>query len=156
MKAQFIDYIGAAISVFIVGISYWRGHLIYGLIAVCGLMSAIFMLHIILLNRSLKNSVSVFGTITGYHETDKGTHFYPIVKYTTEEGREINSVYTVQDNKKRYEHGSEELICYDPNDPVFFYFADREGDLVKDYRRFIFIGVTAAIALLIYALAKAS
>lgn len=154
MKVQFIDIVGAVISVLAVGFSYKFGLLIYGIIAACCIMSAIFMLHILWINKSLKNSVAVYGKITGYHETDKGTHFYPIVKYTTEEGREINSVYTVQDNKKRYEHGSEELICYDPDDPVFFYFANREDDLVKDYRRFIFAGAVAAIALLTYALAK--
>lgn len=155
MKAQFIDYVGAVLSVIVVGLSYWRGVLIYGIIAVCCIMSAIFMLHIILINRSLKGSISVFGTITGYHEKDNGKHVFPIVKYITEDGREISSVYTVQDTEKRYEHGSEELICYDPNDPVFFYFADREGDLIKDYRRLIFIGVISAVALLIFALARA-
>lgn len=155
MKAQFIDIAGAAVSVLIVGLSFKFGLLIYGIIAACCIMSVIFMVHIVWINKSLKGSVAVYGTVTGYHETDKGSHVYPIVKYTTEDGREISSVYSVQDNKKRYEHGSEELICYDPDDPMFFYFANREDDLVKDYRRLIFIGVISAVALLIFALARA-
>lgn len=70
------------------------------------------------------------------------------MKYTTESGREITSVYTVEDRQKRFEIGDEELICYDPEDPMFFYFSGRENELTKDYFLFILIGGMISAVLL--------
>ena len=97
----------------------------------------------------LSRSVAVYGKVTDYHERDKGTHFYPIVTYTTEDDRDITSTYTVQDNKMRYELKSEIMVCYDPYDPMFFYFPEREGDMTRDYTMFIIIGGIIAIILFI-------
>ena len=71
---------------------------------------------------------------------------------STEDGREVTSAYTVSDRKKRYEIGSEEVICYDPHDPMFFCFAGREDELTRDYLRFLLIGGVIAAIVLIFAM----
>ena len=114
---------------FIVGFSFYHGWLLFGFVLIYVLMAAIFTGHIMKIKKSIRNTVTVYGTVKDYFEKDKGRHVYPILTYTTEEGRDVTSTYTVQDNKKRYDIGSEELICYDPQDPMFFYFAGREDGL---------------------------
>ena len=136
---------------FIIGFSYLHGHLLYGLVAVYALMALIFIGHIIAVKKELKNNIAVYGTITDYFIKDKGRHFYPVVKYTTEEGRDVTSTYSVQDNKKRYEIGSEEMVCYDPRDPMSFYFSGREDELTRDYQRFLIIGGIIALVLIVVA-----
>ena len=74
------------------------------------------------------------------------------MKYITETGREVTSVYTVEDRQKRYAIGDEELICYTPDDPMFFYFANRDYELSRDYFRFIVFGGVIAAAMLFYLL----
>ncbi len=76
------------------------------------------------------------------------------MKYETETGREITSVYTVGERKQRYEIGDEEMICYDPDNPMFFYFANREDELTRDYFRFIIFGGIIAALLFIIAQTK--
>ena len=71
------------------------------------------------------------------------------MQYETEDGRPVSSVYTVADTEQRYEVGSQEMICYDPDDPIFFYFANRENDMVKDYYRFIIFGSVPALFVLL-------
>lgn len=137
---------------FIVGYSYRIGRLLFGLVLIYVLMAVIFCWHIISVRKSLKRNITVYGTVKDYFEKDKGKHVYPILSYTTEEGRVVTSAYTVQDTKKRYDIGSEELICYDPKDPMFFYFAGREDDLTRDYTRFLLIGGIIAALLFIFAL----
>lgn len=149
MKVEKIDIVWAAVSMVIVGVSFRKGRLIDGLLLIYGLMVLLFALHIYIIRRRLKNSVAVFGTITDYHVSRTKKGFYPIVKYETENGREITSVYTVEDRQKRFETGDEEMICYDPDDPMFFYFSGREYELTKDYYRFIFIGGVIAAVLFI-------
>ena len=150
MNVKKIDLIWAAVSMVIVGYSYYNGRLLFGIVVIYLLMAAVFVSHIIRIRRSLRNNVTVYGTVSDYFIDKKGSHFYPILKYTTEEGREVTSAYTVSDKKKRYEIGSEEVICYDPQDPMFFCFAGREDELTRDYVRFLFIGgVIAAIVLIL-------
>jgi hypothetical protein len=153
MNVKKIDLIWAAVSMFIVGFSFYHGWLLFGFVLIYVLMAAIFTGHIMKIKKSIRNTVTVYGTVKDYFEKDKGRHVYPILTYTTEEGRDVTSTYTVQDNKKRYDIGSEELICYDPQDPMFFYFAGREEELTRDYVRFLFIGGALAAIVLILALA---
>ena len=136
---------------FIVCWSYTHGWFLYGLILIYVIMAVLFFLHIARIRARLARGVSAFATVKEYYERDKGQHVYPIVTYTTEEGRDITSTYTVQDNKKRYEVGSEVMICYDPEEPMFFYFPERDADMTKDYSRFIIIGGVAALILLVIA-----
>lgn len=136
---------------FIVGYSYYHHKLIYGIIVIYAIMAVLFFLHIARIRRRMADSVAVYAVIKDYHSADKNTHFYPIVTYTTEDGRDVTTTYTVQDRKKRYEIGSEEMICYDPEDPMFFYFANRDGDLTKDYYRFIVIGAVISAVLFVIA-----
>jgi hypothetical protein len=144
----------AAVSMFIVGYSYLHDKLLFGLVAIYGIMLLIFLCHIFKMKKNIRNTVSVYGIVTGYTETLKGRGFLPIVKYTTEDGREVTATYSVQNKEKQYETGSEELICYDPADPMFFFFAGREDELFRDYVQFLFIGGVIAVFLLIFALAK--
>ena len=51
----------------------------------------------------------------------------------------------------RYELHSDVMICYDPEDPMFFYFPDRENDFFKQYKLSIIIGGVIAVILLIIA-----
>ena len=77
-----------------------------------------------------------------------------MVRYTTETGREVTSVYTVEDSKQRYEIGAEEMVCYDPDDPMFFYFSNRKEELYRDYVRFIVYGGAVSAILLLLLAAK--
>ena len=151
MKVDITDIIWAVLSMFIVGYSFLHGWLLYGFILIYVIMALLFFWHIAQIRSKLSRSKAVYGIVIDYYERDKGQHVYPIVSYTTEEDRDITSTYTIQDKKKRYELKSDVMICYDPENPMFFYFPDREGDLTKDYMRSIIIGGIAALILLIIA-----
>lgn len=43
------------------------------------------------------------------------------------------------------------MVCYDPDDPVFFYFPEREGDMTKEYTVFIVAGGIISLILLVIA-----
>ncbi len=154
MKVKTIDLIWAVISMFIVGYSYLHGILLFGLVAIYAMMLVIFLCHIVSMKKSIRKNITVYGKVTDYYEKNKGRYVYPIVKYTTEEGREVTATYSIQSKEKKYEIGSEELICYDPRDPMFFYFAGQEDELTRDYTRFLYIGGVIAVILLIFALSK--
>lgn len=147
MKVEKIDLLWAVVSMFIVGISYRRDELLKGLLLIYAIMLVIFMYHIWKVRKRISGSIAVYGTIVEYHTSRAGKKgYYPVVKYVTETGREVISVYTVEDGQKRYKIGDEELICYTPDDPMFFYFPNRDYELTRDYFRFIvFGGVIAAV-----------
>lgn len=156
MKVEKIDLVWAVVSMFIVGISYTKGKLLHGFLLIYALMAVLFIWHIVTVKRRLAGSIAVYCTVVDYHKSNvpgkKG--YCPIVKYETETGREITSVYTVEERQMRYEIGEEPMICYDPDNPMFFYFSDREDDLVKDYYRFIVFGGVIAAMLAVFILAK--
>ncbi len=156
MKVEKIDLAWAVISMFIVGISFRKGMLIQGFLLIYALMVVIFIYHIHKTKKSLSGSIAVYGTVVDYHESNvpKKKGYYPVVRFETETGREITSVYTVEDKQMRYEIGDEPMICYDPDNPMFFYFSDREDELVRDYYRFIVFGGVIAAMLLFYLLTK--
>lgn len=150
MKVGAADYAWAFLSLVTVGVTYHFDCLLYGLFTIYILMAGLFMWHIAKVRKRLSRSVAVFGTITDYHTSNElGKYYYPVLEYETEEGRTVSSVYTVADRKQRYELGSQELICYDPDDPIFFYFANRENDMVRDYYRYIVFGSIPALVVLI-------
>lgn len=151
MKVDITDIIWAVVSMFIICYSYSHGWLIYGLILIYVIMTLLFFMHIASIRARLSRSKAVYGKVIDYHERDKGAHVYPIVTYTTEEDRDITSTYTVEDNKMRYELHSDVMICYDPEDPMFFYFPDRESDFFRTYTRSIAIGGVISVILLIIA-----
>lgn len=154
MNVEKIDYIWAVVSFITVGVTYHYGYLLYGLLGIYALMVAVFLYHIFKVKKRIRNTVAVYGRITDYH-TEKGTrtHYYPIVRYETEDGTEISSAYTIADKEKKYDIGDEEMICYDPYDELFFYFANRESELTTNYYRYIIFGGIAAIFVLIAILA---
>ncbi len=158
MKVDKLDLIWSAVSMVIVGASYRRGALLKGLILIYILMAAVFLWHIYVIRRRMRNSIAVYGTITDYHNSRKNAGrlkgWYPVVRYTTETGREVTSVYTVEDSKQRYEIGAEEMVCYDPDDPMFFYFSSRQEDLYKDYFRLIVFGGAIAALLALFVIIK--
>lgn len=155
MKVEKIDILWAVVSMFIVGFSYRRGELLKGLILIYAIMLVIFIYHILKVRRRISGSIAVYGTIVEYHTSRaKKKRYYPVLKYVTETGREITSVYTVEDRQKRYEIGDEELICYTPDDPMFFYFANRDYELSRDYFRFIVFGGVIAAVLAVIVLAE--
>lgn len=155
MKVEKIDYAWAVVSMFIVGISYRNRRLIEGLLLIYALMVVVFIFHILRIRKKMSGCLDSFGTITGYH-TAKGRKkcCFPIVKYDTQTGREITSVYSVADSGMRYETGDVEIICYDPDDPTFFYFNSRKEELTRDYFRFIIFGGVIAAALFFFLLMK--
>ncbi|MDO4864067.1 MAG: DUF3592 domain-containing protein [Ruminococcus sp.] len=149
MKVGTADYIWAVVSFLIVGITFHYGCLLYGLLIIYALMVALFIWHIGSVRKRLSRSVAVFGEVVEYHEAmEVRKHYYPVLRYETEDGRLVSSVYTVADTQQRYEIGSQEMICYDPDDPIFFYFANRENDMVKDYYHFIVFGSVPALLVL--------
>lgn len=155
MKVEKIDFIWSAVSMVIVGVSYRRGQLIQGLILIYALMAVLFFYHIYTIRKRMKGSIAVYATVTDYHSSKGRKHsFFPIVKYETETGREITSAYSVENREMLYEIGDEEMICYDPEDPMFFYFSNRDWELTKDYYRFIVLGGIIAGLLLFYLIFK--
>lgn len=154
MNVEKIDYIWAFVSFITVGVTYHYGYLLYGLLGIYAFMVAVFLYHIFKVRKRIRNTVAVYGRIVDYH-TEKGTrtHYYPIVRYETEDGTEISSAYTIADKEKKYEIGDEEMICYDPDDELFFYFANRESELTENYFRYIIFGGFPALLVLIAILA---
>lgn len=149
MKVNIIDYIWAALSVVTVCVSYHFGKLGYGVLIVYAFMAFIFASHIFKVRKQMSNSVAAYGTVMGYRTADGGRVIYPIVNYETEEGRDISSVYTIADKEEKYELGEEVMICYSPDDPMFFYFSDRTDELTGDYYRYILYGGIIAALLFI-------
>lgn len=150
MNVEKIDYIWAVVSFITVGVTYHFGYLLYGLLGIYALMVLVFLYHIFKVKKQIKNTIAVYGRIVDYHtEKGAGTHYYPIVRYETEEGTEISSAYTIADKEKKYEIGDEEMICYDPYDESFFYFANRESELTENYFRYIIFGGIPALLVLI-------
>ena len=152
MKTDITDIIWAVTSLFIVGWSYSHGRLIYGVVVILALMVILLFFHIARIRGSLARGISVFGTVTDYQVKDKNEHFYPVVSYKTEDGRDITSAYAVQSRKQQYEIGEEVIICYDPYEPVFFYFPERENDMTREYN--ILISVVGAAALILFLIAQ--
>ena len=64
MKVDKLDLIWSAVSMVIVGVSYRRGALLKGLILIYILMAAVFLWHIYVIRRRMRNSIAVYGTIT--------------------------------------------------------------------------------------------
>lgn len=154
MNVEKIDYIWAVLSFIAVGVTYHFGCLLYGILGIYVLMVLLFLYHIFEVKKRLKNTVAVYGRITGYHTAKgSGTHYYPVVNYETEDGREISSVYTIADSEQKYDIDDEEMICYDPDNPLFFYFANREAELTANYYRYIIFGGIPAFFVLIAILA---
>lgn len=152
MKTEKIDYLWSAISMIIVAVSYLKGHLIWGLLIIYGLMVILFYYHIFAVRRSISDSVAVFGTVTDYHEDRYSKRVFPIVQYTTAGGRDITSVYSVSSKEREYEIGDDILVCYSQDNPMLFYFSGKESELTKDYYRFILIGGAIAAVLFIITL----
>lgn len=150
MKVEFADFIWAVLSFIIVGVSFHFGYLLYGLLVIYGMMVMLFLYHVFKVKKRLADTAAVYGTVTEYHiKKETRTYYYPVVEYETEDGRLISSVYTYPDKEQKYEIGAEELICYDPDDPIFFYFANREKELTENYYRYIFFGGIPALIVLL-------
>ncbi len=146
MKVDKLDIAWSVVSMIILGYAFYHHKTIYGLIAVYAIMVVIFYIHIMKMRQRTDGSIPVYATVTDYFQSKDKLRYSPIVKYETEDGVPMSSVYSIESVKKRYEIGSEQIICYSPQEPLFFYFADREGELVSVYYRFIIIGgiLTAA------------
>lgn len=146
MKTETIDYIWAILSFITVGVSFHMGYLLYGLVLIFLSMAAVMFWHIMTVRKRLRKTVAVYGRITDY-QTKKGAgvHYYPVVCYTTEGGREINSIYSIAESSMRYETGDEEMICYDPDDPMFFCFAAHQDDFIIKYYRLMIFAVIGAV-----------
>lgn len=149
MKVSTIDIIWAVASMIILAVSFRMGHLIYGLLIIYAVMDVIFFGHIFKIRAYMEKSVAVYGTIKEYHKEKTGKGFCPVVQYTTEDGREITSIYTVVSRKQRYETGEEVTVCYDPENPMSFYFMGHEDELTATYYRFIITGGIISVILLI-------
>lgn len=147
MKTETIDYIWAAVSFVSVGVSFHFGYLLYDLILVFLSLAALMFWHILAIRKKLDKTVAVYGEITGY-QTKKGAgvHYYPIVRYTTEDGSETEAVYSIAESSEQYRIGDEEMICYDPDDPKFFCFASSQSDFTANYARLAVFAVIGAVA----------
>ncbi|MCR5730741.1 MAG: DUF3592 domain-containing protein [Ruminococcus sp.] len=153
MKVTKADLLWAAISMVIVGVSYKHGALPKGVLLIYFIMVCLFVWHIVSIKKRLKNGIAVYGTVVDYHENKiKKKHgWFPVVKYTTETGREITSVYSVEEREQSFNIGDDVLVCYDPDDPMFFYFSNRQDDMFRDYYRFILFGGIIAVLLAVIA-----
>lgn len=154
MKVSKIDIAWAVVSMIVLAVSFRMGNLIYGLLIIYAIMFVIFFAHIFRIRKSTDNSIAVYGEITGYHKEKTGKGYCPIVKYTTEDGREITSIYTIVSGKQQFETGTELMICYDPENPMYFYFMGRENELTETYYRFIMTGGIISVILLLISIIR--
>ncbi|MDE6779846.1 MAG: DUF3592 domain-containing protein [Ruminococcus sp.] len=154
MKVSTIDIVWSVVSMIVLAVFFRMGHLIYGLLIIYAMMDVIFFGHIFRIRRNMENSIAVYGIITEYHKEKTGKSYCPAVRYTTEDGREINSIYTVVSRKKQFETGMEVMICYDPENPMSFYFAGCENELTETYYRFIIMGGIISVILLLLSIIR--
>ncbi|MBQ8960628.1 MAG: hypothetical protein IJ071_05355 [Ruminococcus sp.] len=151
MKVSKTDTMLAALSMVLLGVSFHFGLLLYGGIAVYLIMGGAFLAHIIAIRSRIERSLPAFGIVTGFDTQSRGKQVFPVVEYTTELGEEIKAVSQLCDREERYLAGAEEMICYDPRDPQFFYFSGQEDQLTRGYFRFLVFGGVIAVALFITA-----
>ncbi len=149
MKVEKIDYVWVILSWAVVALTYSKGCLSVGVLVIYALFAALMIYHISVVKKQMSGTMNAIGEITGYHTPERSKLYYPIVKFETEKGRTVTSVYTNADRERRYEIGDTETVCYDPLDPMFFFFADREDDLTSAYRSYLLYGGIAAIVLFI-------
>lgn len=149
MKVSTIDILWSIISMIVLAVSYELGNVIYGLLIIYIMMTIIFIIHIFKIKKNITNSIAVIGEIIDYHKEKTNRGYCPVVKYTTENGREITSIYTIVSRKQEFETGTETTICYIPDNPMYFYFMGRENELTKTYCHFIITGGIISILLLL-------
>ncbi|MDE5834114.1 MAG: DUF3592 domain-containing protein [Ruminococcus sp.] len=140
MKTSIIDIVWAVVSMIVLAVSFRMGYIVYGLLIIYAMMTVIFFGHIFRIRKNTDNSIAVYGEITDYHREKTNKGYCPVVRYTTEDGREITSIYTIVSKKQKYEIGTELTICYNPENPMEFYFMGRENELTETYYRFIITG----------------
>lgn len=151
MKVEKIDYVWAVLSFIAVGVSFHFGYLLYGIVGIFLALAGLMFCHIAAVRKMFQRTVAVYGRVTGYH-TDKGvvTHYFPMVSFETEDGRTIDTICSAADSKQKYEIGAEEMICYDPDDPMLFYFSSCENEFAgKYYKLMIFAVIAAAVTFII-------
>lgn len=152
MKVEKADFVWAVLALITVGVTFHFGVLLYGLLGIYASMVLLFGHHIRSVRKRIENSEAAYGKILSYRtENTLITYYYPEVEFETEDGELISAMYGYPDTKKRYKTGDEELIHYSPDDPMFFYFADREKELTEIYYRSIIIGgiIAAVVAIAI-------
>lgn len=150
MKINIIDLIWSIASMVTLAIAHHYGAVLYGILIIYAMMIVVLWIHILGIKKRISGSRAAYATITGYERSfEKNKRVFPTVRYTTEEGREVNTISVHQDKEELYEIGSEELICYDPEDPMFFYFASREDDLTAGYYRIMLAGTAIAFVIFI-------
>lgn len=154
MKVSIIDIVWSVVSMIVLAVSFRMGHLIYGLLIIYAMMTVIFFAHIFRIRKTIDNSIAVFGEITDCHKEKTGKGYCPVVRYTTEDGREITSIYTVVSRKQDFETGTEVTVCYNPENPMSFYFMGRENELTETYYRFITAGGIISVILLLVSLIR--
>ncbi len=147
MKVEKIDYVWVILSWVIVAFTFTKGCLSIGVLIIYALMAALMLYHMFTVKKRISGTQTAIGEVTGYHTSDKSKLVYPIVRFETESGRTVTSVCSAGDTERLYEEGSSEMVCYDPLDPMFFYFADREDELTSPYRSYIIFGGIAAFIL---------
>jgi len=147
MKVEKIDYVWVVLSWAVVALTFTKGCLSVGVLIIYVMLAALMFYHISVIRKQMSGTKNAIGEVTGYHTPEKGKVYYPIVRFETEEGRTVSSVYSNPDRERRYDIGDTETICYDPLDPMFFFFADREDDLTAGYRSYIIYGGIVALVL---------
>lgn len=152
MKVEKADFVWAVFVLITVGVTFHFGILLYGLLGIYASMVLLFGYHIRSIKKRIENSEAAYGKILSYRtENSLINYYYPEVEFETEDGELISAMYRYPDREKKYEIGDEELIHYSPDDPMFFYFADREKELTEIYYRSIIIGgiIAAVVAVAI-------
>ncbi|MBO4877613.1 MAG: DUF3592 domain-containing protein [Ruminococcus sp.] len=147
MKVEKIDYVWAVLSLVTVALTFSKGCLSIGVIIIYAMMVSVFLYHINTVKQQISGTTETLGVIKDYHTSEKTKLYYPIVTYETEEGRTVTSVCSFGDTERRYETGSTEVVRYDPLDPMFFYFAEREDELISPYKNYIIFGGIIAVIL---------
>lgn len=153
MKVEKIDYVWVVLSWVTVAVTFTHGCLSLGVIIVYVLMALTFLYHIATVKKRMSGTKEAIGEIKDYHTPERSKLYYPIVSYETETGRTVTSVYSIADREKTYEIGSSEKVCYDPKDPMFFYFADYADEMTAAYRSYIIYG--AIVAFIMFLIVRA-
>lgn len=99
----------------------------------------------------MKDGISVTARVVDYHvrtkvirrryqKPEKYQVYAPIMEYETDSGT-VKASYPVFDRKRWYQEQDEWLICYNPSQPEFFWFAEREGEMTSKYLLLIIVTV---------------
>lgn len=99
------------------------------------------------IKKGIQNSCAVYAEVVGYKVYEYASRrrriigsyhvlvekYMPILRYTTEDGAELQQTYRYPMTYKPFQEGEEVLIHYFREKPEFFYFPGKEAEICRIY-----------------------